>query len=181
MYNLRDVKEHWEQHAIKREGMKTKVYKDSLGKLTVGIGHLVTPEDNLKLGDEISAAKVFELFDKDSKWAISAAIKQAKEIGHSTTDFVVALTSVNFQLGSKWNLPTKQGGKGFVNTYKALVNGEYDKAIKNLYSSAWFKQTPVRVHDFVNAIKRLKKPQVLTCPQPKLPFWKKLLGKTDYA
>ena len=39
---------------IKEEGIKREVYLDSLGKPTVGIGHLVRPEDNLKVGQVIS-------------------------------------------------------------------------------------------------------------------------------
>lgn len=180
MPSREEIKELWEQHALKREGMKRKVYKDTRGFLTVGIGHLVTPEDNLSYGEEISVERVFEFFDKDSEWAIDAAIEQAEEIGRTTTDFIVALTSVNFQLGPKWHKPTKEGGKGFINTYAHLVNGRYDKAIQGIYSSAWFRQTPVRVEDFAAAIRRLKKPQVLTCPK-KPSFWDKLRGKTDYG
>jgi GH24 family phage-related lysozyme (muramidase) len=39
-----------------------KVYKDSRGFLTVGIGHKVVSADKLKLGDEIDDARVDAFF-----------------------------------------------------------------------------------------------------------------------
>lgn len=167
---LQDVKEMWQEHALLREGFKTKVYRDSLGKLTVGIGHLVLPADNLKFGDEISPDRVFELFDKDSEQAIDAALKQAEEIGCKTTHFIVALISVNFQLGTGWT-------KEFYSTYPALVDGHHEKAIANLWKSNWNKQTPVRVQDFVNAIRRIPKvPEVF--PEARNPTcWQRFFYK----
>ena len=41
-----------------REGKSNKVYPDSVGKPTVGIGHLVTKSDNLVIGDTISDDKI---------------------------------------------------------------------------------------------------------------------------
>jgi len=140
----------WREHAIKREGLRKKVYKDSLGKLTVGIGHLVLPEDNLRLGDEISKERIEELFQKDTLPAYRAACKQAKEIGCETPEFICALISVNFQLGTGWP-------QVFKTSYPALVNKEYEKAITGFERSVWARQTPVRVEDFVNAIKNIRK------------------------
>jgi lysozyme len=39
------------------EGERLTAYRDSAGKLTVGIGHLVRPQDNLKSGDKITKAE----------------------------------------------------------------------------------------------------------------------------
>src|SRR5690348_9873974 len=48
-------------HGIKllenREGVRLTVYKDSKGIPTVGVGHVVLPEDGLKLGDKITQAQ----------------------------------------------------------------------------------------------------------------------------
>ncbi len=40
-----------------REGIRLKVYKDSKGIPTVGVGHVVLPADNLKVGDHITQAQ----------------------------------------------------------------------------------------------------------------------------
>lgn len=52
---------------IKRnEGVRNKLYKDSKGKWTVGIGHLVTPQEyNRFAGRTLSDSEVLELFNKD--------------------------------------------------------------------------------------------------------------------
>src|SRR5438876_8183154 len=92
-----------EQLLRKREGVETKVYKDTRGKLTVGIGHLVGPGDKLKLGDEITDQQVSEFFKKDSAKALAAAKAQASQAGISDSNFIVYLASVNFQLGTGWN------------------------------------------------------------------------------
>jgi GH24 family phage-related lysozyme (muramidase) len=55
-----------------REGVKTNVYKDSEGRLTVGISHLVTSADKLKLRDEITDQQVSEFFKNDSAKALAA-------------------------------------------------------------------------------------------------------------
>src|SRR5438093_348408 len=91
-----------EQLLRDREGVRTKVYLDSRGKPTVGIGHLVTPADKLKVGDEITDQQVSEFFKKDSAEAVSAAKSQAAKAGISDSNFLVYLASVNFQLGTSW-------------------------------------------------------------------------------
>lgn len=148
----------WEKHAVLREGKRLDVYKDSLGKLTVGIGHLVTPKDGLKKGDTITEAQCRKFFIEDSKIAEAAALAQAEEIGVKYDWFIAALISVNFQLGAKWK-------KKFKYSYPAIVNGQYDFAIRSLRDSLWYKQTPVRVEDFIQALERLKK--IKSRPLPK--------------
>ncbi|KKK54275.1 hypothetical protein LCGC14_3086390, partial [marine sediment metagenome] len=36
------------------EGRSLRVYRDTLGSLTVGVGHKIVSGDDLKLGDEVS-------------------------------------------------------------------------------------------------------------------------------
>lgn len=139
-----------EQLLKEREGVTTKVYKDSEGKLTVGIGHLVTSADNLKLGDEITDQQVSEFFKKDSAAAVSAAKSQASQAGISDSNFLVYLGSVNFQLGTGWNKIHKK-------TWALIMEGKYEEAAEEAGKSKWAKQTPVRVKDFQQALKALAK------------------------
>lgn len=141
----------WEKHARLREGVKHTVYLDSLGKPTGGIGHLLTPRENAiySVGDKITEQQVSEWFADDTAKAARAAKKQAAEIGVETDWFIAALISVNFQLGTRWT-------KRFKTTYPAIVAHDYDKAIKNLRRSLWYKQTPVRVEDFIAALERAR-------------------------
>lgn len=131
-----------------REGCSNMVYKDSLGYLTVGIGHLVTPEDELLEGEEITDARVDALFAKDAKQALQAARDQAMQAGIDATGFIPYLASVNYQLGPNW--PNK-----FPNTWQLIANGQYEAAALMLNGTMWQRQTPVRVKDFQIALRQL--------------------------
>lgn len=128
------------------EGRRRDVYTDHLGYLTVGIGHKVLPTDGLKKGDVITDARVDEFFAEDVQIALRAARSQAIELQKYTPSFLAALIEVNFQLGTGWK--TK-----FANTYNLLKGGNAQQAIRNLQQSLWAKQTPVRVANFVSAIR----------------------------
>jgi GH24 family phage-related lysozyme (muramidase) len=131
-----------------REGRRNDVYEDSLGKPTVGIGHLVVAGDNLKLGDRITDEQVTSLFKQDSAPAMRAARSQALEAGITDSSFIPYLASVNFQLGTRWTAT-------FPRTWKMIVDGKYEDAAEALEGTLWATQTPVRVKDFQDALRRL--------------------------
>ena len=131
-----------------REGVKKKVYLDSLKKPTVGIGHLVLPGDKLKVGDTITEKQVSDFFKVDGAKALSAAKSQAAKAGIKDGTFIVYLASVNFQLGTKWTAK-------FKNNWKLILDGKYADAAKAFEGTRWFKQTPVRVKDFQKALRKL--------------------------
>jgi len=137
----------WRPHAILREGKKNRVYADSLGKLTGGIGHLIV-EQGYKLGDPLPEALIEAWFRRDTDKALQTSLIQWQEIKKLTAPFLAALISVNFQLG---DFSVK-----FKNSHRLLVEHEFDQAIKNIENSLWARQTPVRAKDFVDAIRRIK-------------------------
>ena len=139
-----------EQLLKEREGVRNDVYKDSEGKLTVGIGHLVTSSDGLKLGDKITDAQVSEFFKKDSAEAVSAAKSQMSMAKISDSNFAVYLASVNFQLGKDWYKDHKK-------TWALIMEGKYEEAAEEAAKSKWAKQTPVRLKDFQGALRALAK------------------------
>src|SRR5262245_20143034 len=108
-----------EQLLRDREGVRTTVYLDSRGKPTVGIGHLVTAADKLKVGDVITDQQVSEFFKKDSAEALSAAKSQASKAKISDSNFIVYLASVNFQLGTSWYKDHKK-------TWALIMEGKYE-------------------------------------------------------
>jgi GH24 family phage-related lysozyme (muramidase) len=131
-----------------REGVRNTVYLDSRNKPTVGIGHLVLPEDDLTVGDTITDAQVDAFFQQDGAAALAAARTEAVQAGITSSDFVPYLASVNFQLGTKWTAT-------FPNTWKMIVNGQYAAAANALNGTEWAEQTPVRVQDFQGALRAL--------------------------
>jgi lysozyme len=139
---------NFEKLIAEREGRRNDVYKDSLGKLTVGIGHLVVPSDHLNFGERISDEQIDAFFEKDSAPAMQAARSQASAAGITDSAFIPYLASVNFQLGIGWT-------NTFPHTWKMIVDGKYEDAAKALDGTLWAEQTPVRVKDFQNALRSL--------------------------
>ena len=166
----------------KEEGSMDVIYLDTLNKPTGGIGHLLT-EDELnsykidgykekkfngitykvavdKKGDVIKLTQQTrdDWFRNDVATAMNAASEQAKELGIDSEDFEIALTDVNFQLGTGWK-------NKFPSAYKALQDGNYEEAIRQINTnskgepSAWKRQTKNRVENFGKAIMDLEKQQ----------------------
>jgi lysozyme len=127
-----------------REGLVLKWYKDSLGKLTAGYGHLQRPGEEKLVVTQALADKWFE---DDIAAAVAATKEQLSKLPFVTQELEDALVSVNFQLGTSWF-------KKFPRTWSYLVAGEYEKAAWESEDSLWAKQTPVRVRDFQRALWR---------------------------
>ena len=134
------------------------VYKDSLGVLTVGIGHKVLPTDKLKLNDKIDDTRVDAFFAKDTKKAVAAAKSQAAKAGIKDAQFIVYLASVNFQLGTALVYHPQEDLAP--DPAMATTRAPPSKSRK----SKWASQTPVRVKDFKKALLAL--PQARR-PRPK--------------
>ena len=86
------------QHIKRWEGVRYDVYKDVAGFPTVGVGHLVEPEDSLKVGDTITDERVNELLRKD----IASAEKAVSErvTAPLTQNQFNALVSFVFNVGT---------------------------------------------------------------------------------
>ena len=125
------------------EGYRDSVYLDSLGKATVGIGHLVQPHERqrFKEGVKISAEEIEDLFLIDLNRAcagaeqlISENYRGDKRLPQQIEHVIVEMV---FQLG-------KTGVSKFKKMWKALSNGDKQEAATQMKDSRWFKQTPVR-------------------------------------
>ena len=125
-----------------------RVYLDSKGKPTVGIGHLIdntSPVKHLKVGDTISPAQAEELFNHDVEQKIKDVEKAIQK--HPNLQYVdfEALVDVQFQMGNKvWEL--------FDNTMKLIDAGKFLDASKEALVSDWAKQTPKRAKAFSDAL-----------------------------
>lgn len=66
---LLKASEEFKQALIEEEGVRYTVYRDVAGYPTVGVGHLVRPADNLRVGDRISEKRVLEFLESDLETA----------------------------------------------------------------------------------------------------------------
>ena len=130
-----------------REGKRYDVYLDSVGKPTVGIGHLVLKEDNLKVGDRVTEEQITIWFDKDIQTAKNKAIVQCQELDIHNEEILNIFISANYQLGDF--------KKVFNTTFDLIKNKKYAKAILNIAISKWMQQTPIRAGDMISAITKL--------------------------
>jgi GH24 family phage-related lysozyme (muramidase) len=126
------------------EGCVDTVYlDDTLGKATIGIGHLVQPHERqrFKEGVKISTDEIEDLFLIDLNRAcagaeqlISENYKADKRLPQAIEHVIVEMV---FQLG-------KTGVSKFKKMWRALSDGDRKQASLEMQDSRWHSQTPVR-------------------------------------
>ena len=148
---------HFLEHLKHREGFRHEVYLDTLGKPTCGVGHLLTEQEcrQYDVGERVPSHIISRWLEEDADLAWRAAAQQVQDLGIDNPAFIVALGSVNFQLGTRWM-------NKFPSAYEALRRRDYKEAIRQVSTgsgrngqSRWMEQTPVRVEDFIKAIEAL--------------------------
>jgi len=131
----------------KHEGYRNKVYLDTLGKRTVGVGHLCV-EDFWEDDKEYEEKFLMTILEHD----LSTAIKGANELmaEHDCMDINEKaheiLIEMVFQLG-------KTGVSKFRNMWKALAEKNYIGASYEMLDSRWAKQTPNRAKAMADLMK----------------------------
>jgi len=123
------------------EGLRTSVYLDSLGKKTVGIGHLVRhfEEERFAEGVEIPMEEILEIFEMDLNRAAAGADMLIEDnIGHELPQHVgEVILEMVFQLGTT-------GVSKFLKFWKALRIKDWKTASAEMQDSRWHSQTPKR-------------------------------------
>ena len=129
----------------KHEGFRNKVYKDTLGKRTIGYGHLCV-EDWWEDDKEYTQAELERIFDKDFDKAKEGASKlyEGCEINDTAKGVIIEMV---FQLGTT-------GVSKFKNMWKALKETppNYSVAKIEMMDSRWAKQTPNRAKELSNIL-----------------------------
>ena len=133
----------------KHEGYRNKVYLDTLGKRTVGVGHLCV-EDFWEDDKEYDEKFLMTILEHD----LQTAIKGAKELmeEHDCADIdeqaEEILIEMVFQLG-------KNGVSKFKNMWKALAEKNYIGESYEKLDSRWSKQTPNRAKAMAKTMKEI--------------------------
>ena len=133
----------------KHEGYRNKVYLDTLGKRTVGVGHLCV-EDFWEDDKEYEEKFLMTILEHD----LSDAIKGANDLlaENGCMDMNEKAHEINiemvFQLG-------KTGVSKFRNMWKALSTLDYSTAAEQMLDSRWAKQTPNRANGMADIMRSL--------------------------
>lgn len=95
--NLLAITQSTIDYIMEEEGFKNKAYRDTRGKWTIGVGHLIkADEEHLKTAT-LTPEQVKELLRSDLKWC-SAAVESAVKVPLTQAQFD-ALYSLCFNIG----------------------------------------------------------------------------------
>ena len=138
---LKSVKEH--------EGYRNKVYLDSLGKRTVGVGHLCV-EDFWEDDKEYEEKFLLTILEHDLKSAIKSAERLCSDCPDLDDLAKETIIEMVFQLG-------ETGVSKFRNMWKALKQTppQYGVAATEMLDSRWAKQTPGRAKEMSDHMRSL--------------------------
>lgn len=123
------------------EGFSSKPYKDQLGYLTIGYGHLILPNENILLKKQIHKKELEEIFEKDFKKALSNFNNAFKSFTLKEKESELLIEMI-FQLGIK-------GCLKFKNLIKNIKKGNKHLVCFDMMDSLWYKQTPNRVKNLI--------------------------------
>ena len=123
------------------EGFSLKAYKDQLGYLTIGYGHLILSDEKILLKKNIHKKELEEIFEKDFEKALSDFNKTLKPITSNKKEADLIIEMI-FQLGIK-------GCLKFKNLIKNMRKGNKHLVCLDMMDSLWYKQTPNRVRNLI--------------------------------
>tara|TARA_E500000318_G_C3519632_1_gene195805 strand:+ start:578 stop:1015 length:438 start_codon:yes stop_codon:yes gene_type:complete len=142
-HNLEQLKERIKIH----EGFCDTVYKDTLGKRTIGYGHLCTDNEEWKDGKAYTIEYLNDVFEGD----FNEAVRQTEQlIGNlvlhkEANEIIIEMV---FQLGMS-------GVSKFKKMWAALKDQNYTEAANQMLDSKWAKQTPNRAKDLSEIMRGL--------------------------
>ena len=127
---------------IKRhEGEVLEVYKDSLGYLTFGVGHLIKDSDDehgQPVGTPVSQERVDDVYDYDFDKHLDETIHLFESKGGE--DFYALPETIQHVLViMTFNLGGTRFSK-FNNMWKGVVSGDWEKVAVEMQDSKWFGQ-----------------------------------------
>ncbi|WP_305095667.1 lysozyme [Croceibacterium aestuarii] len=95
---MRSVSEGMKAVMMEEEGVRYHVYRDVAGNPTVGVGHLVTAEDGLSVGQRVGQDRILDFFEEDLKQAESAVARITGDLPLYQNEFD-ALVDLAFNVG----------------------------------------------------------------------------------
>jgi len=138
------------------EGERLEVYKDSLGYLTAGVGHLVRSSDELKLGDKITQQQSDDWFKEDVEIAVKNCMSYIGYAYNFQPDVVQeCLINMVFNMGVSSVAKFVQ--------FLGLIQGKaYKTAAKDLEGTLWYKQVGSRAVRICNTLRSVEPTNAIT-------------------
>lgn len=149
---MKEVKEHEGTIAYQTKvgyfkNGKFHVYNDSLGKPTIGYGHLVLKGESFPNGLTEEEANI--LLAKDSKVAFNDAKSIYDQYNmKGPIELQRVLWQMTFQMGKSRVL-------GFKKALTAMGAGDYKEAARQMRDSSWYRQTTSRAEKMARIVESL--------------------------
>ena len=124
--SLLTTSERMRKALAQEEGMRLTVYRDVAGYPTVGIGHLVLPEDNLRVGDRITRAQAMAFLKADLEKAEEAVANVVGDLKLYQHEFD-ALVDLAYNVGEGTLSPRKSPALN-----RAIERRDYDGIAQEL-------------------------------------------------
>ncbi len=125
------------------EGFSSKPYKDQLGHLTIGYGHLILSNETHLLKTKTNKAQLNSIFNQDFERALRDYKRFIKQKNHNRKDKEILIEMI-YQMGAKKVLKFKKLILNMKKNKKHLVCFE-------MMDSLWYTQTPNRVKGLIRA------------------------------
>ena len=142
-------RERLEADLVRDEGQRLKVYMDTTGNLTVGIGHKVLPADHLHAGQVIDTARMYTLFRTDLDKAIQACATGLQGWDSMPETAHEVLVNMVFNMGLR-------GVQQFVNTLYEMRQGHWRHAAEHMRHSKWYTQVGQRAERLCQRLEALE-------------------------
>lgn len=133
------------------EGRIEKIYKDHLGYLTFGIGHLILisdPENGSPVDTPVSAERVNEAFEKDVQVVLKDCEILYPDFYEKPEEVQLIVANMMFNMGR--SRLTK-----FRNMKKAVDKKNYMLAADEMIDSNWYKQVTNRADRLVQRMRSI--------------------------
>ncbi len=129
---------------VRDEGFERFAYRDHLGKLTIGIGFLIDPDEpgRIEMPRAVAALWMLEIL-KERRRALNARIPWWRNLSDGRQR---ALLNMSYQLGTTGLLK-------FRNMLALLRTRDWDAAAGEALDSKWARQTPERAERIVRLLK----------------------------
>lgn len=128
------------EYIKQNEGLRLEVYLDSVGKRTIGYGHLMLPTDKFT---KITLAQANALFEQDFEKHLNQA-KHFPNFENLTHGQRCAIIDMVFNMGEFW--------PNFPKFTKYLSEGKIDLAANELRTSKYAKQVGRRARNNIDLI-----------------------------
>jgi len=134
------------------EGCVYEIYKDHLGYLTFGIGHLITPKDvefEMNEGTAVSIERVTEVFESDIQNVLSDCKSVFADLNDLPEEAQLIIANMMFNLGLTRFCK-------FKNMIKAINDKKWEKAASEMKDSLWYAQVTNRAERLIKRMEQIK-------------------------